>query len=235
MLPAMNIRGLESGQVEERATNAIPTAAKASVDFRLFPNQTPQRVKELVERCLLKQGFHIEQVGKYMVRPLLSLERLSFSEKEGKVYYRYGEEAEAVERMDYLEFIARVTSHIPDKGQLTIRYFGLYANAHRGKRRKKGQEGPKLLIVEEACPRIPRSCWAETIRKVYEVDPLRCPKCQGQMPIIAFLTDYAAMDRIINHLKLTFVADKPSPPHILSQELLMVAEMSAEYHLWSFV
>jgi hypothetical protein len=52
------------------------------------------------------------------------------------VCYRYGEGAEEVERMDYLELIARVTSHIPDKGQVTIRYFGLYANAHRGKVRK---------------------------------------------------------------------------------------------------
>jgi ribosomal protein S27E len=32
-----------------------------------------------------------------------------------------------LERMDYLEFIARVTSHIPDKGQVMIRYYGLYA------------------------------------------------------------------------------------------------------------
>ena len=31
--------------------------------------------------------------------------------------------------MDYLEFIARVTAHIPDKGQATMRYHGLYANA----------------------------------------------------------------------------------------------------------
>jgi len=52
------------------------------------------------------------------------------------VCYRYGEGAEEVERMDYLELIARVTSHIPDKGQVTMRYFGLYANAHRGKVRK---------------------------------------------------------------------------------------------------
>jgi hypothetical protein len=28
--------------------------------------------------------------------------------------------------------IARVTSHIPDKGQVMIRYYGLYSNAHRG-------------------------------------------------------------------------------------------------------
>ena len=31
--------------------------------------------------------------------------------------------------MDYLEFTARVTSHIPDKGQVMVRYYGLYANA----------------------------------------------------------------------------------------------------------
>jgi len=30
--------------------------------------------------------------------------------------------------MDCLEFIARVTSHIPDKGQVMVRYYGLYAN-----------------------------------------------------------------------------------------------------------
>jgi hypothetical protein len=52
-----------------------------------------------------------------MIRPLLSPERLSLDEREGKVCYRYGKEAREMERMDYLEFIARVTSHIPDKGQ----------------------------------------------------------------------------------------------------------------------
>jgi len=39
-----------------------------------------------------------------MIRPLFSLERLSFSEKEGKVGYWYGKEAKEMERMDYLEF-----------------------------------------------------------------------------------------------------------------------------------
>lgn len=31
-----------------------------------------------------------EQVGKYMIRPLLALERLSFEEKDGKASYQYG-------------------------------------------------------------------------------------------------------------------------------------------------
>lgn len=43
--------------------------------------------------------------------------------------------------------------------------------------------------------------------------PLICPKCQGQMGVIAFLTDYAVVDRIIDHLKLTFDADILPPPH----------------------
>ena len=29
-----------------------------------------------------------------------------------------------------------MTSHIPDKGQVMVRYYGLYANAHRGKAKK---------------------------------------------------------------------------------------------------
>jgi len=158
----------------------------------------------------------------------MSLERLSFSEKKGQVGYRYGQEAKDLERIDYPEFIARVTSHIPDKGQVTVRYYGLYANAHRGKIKASHEAFPLRMAEEELRP-VPSKGWAEMIRKVYEVDPMVCPQCGGQMKVIAFLTDYAVVDRIINHLKLTFVADRPPPPRIAYQELLMAAEASAEY------
>ena len=67
------------------------------------------------------------------------------------------------------------------------------------------------------------------IRKVYKVDPLACPGCGGRMKIIAFLTDFSVVERIIHHLKLTFVENKPPPPRIAFQEVLMAAEASAEY------
>ena len=35
--------------------------------------------------------------------------------------------------------------------------------------------------------------------------------------------------KIIDHLKLTFVADKPPPAHLAYQEVLMAAETSGEY------
>jgi hypothetical protein len=51
--------------------------------------------------------------GPLMTMTVLSekVEILPFEDlKEGKVCYQYGEGQEEVERMDYLEFIARVTS-----------------------------------------------------------------------------------------------------------------------------
>ncbi len=59
LLPAMNIRGLLAGHVGAQAANAIPTEARASIDFRLVPNQTPEAVKTVVERHLKAQGYHL--------------------------------------------------------------------------------------------------------------------------------------------------------------------------------
>ncbi|HET9839577.1 MAG TPA: M20/M25/M40 family metallo-hydrolase [Candidatus Angelobacter sp.] len=57
--PSLNIRGIEAGHVESKAQNAISPVAKASIDFRLVPNQTPEHVHELVEKFIVQQGFYI--------------------------------------------------------------------------------------------------------------------------------------------------------------------------------
>jgi len=56
-----------------------------------------------------------------------------------------------------------------------------------------------------------------------------CPKYGGTMKVVAFITEYAVVDRIIDHLKLTFVADKPPPSHVIEQVALTAAEESGEY------
>jgi hypothetical protein len=76
---------------------------------------------------------------------------------------------------------------------------------------------------------VPSKGWAEIIKKVYEVDPLICPSCGGQMKIIAFIEDHKVIDRIIRHLKLIFVAERPPPPQVAQHELLMAAEDRGEY------
>jgi acetylornithine deacetylase/succinyl-diaminopimelate desuccinylase-like protein len=57
--PALNVRGLSSGQVGSKASNSIPTGATASIDFRLVPDQTPDRVRARVEAHLAAQGWHV--------------------------------------------------------------------------------------------------------------------------------------------------------------------------------
>jgi acetylornithine deacetylase/succinyl-diaminopimelate desuccinylase-like protein len=59
MLPALNLRGIKVGGVQELGSNTISTEAHASFDFRLVPNQLPQRVRELVEKHITVQGWHI--------------------------------------------------------------------------------------------------------------------------------------------------------------------------------
>ena len=39
-----------------------------------------------------------------------------------------------------------------------------------------------------------RRRWAELLRRIFEVDPLRCPRCGGARRIITFLTEPAAGD-----------------------------------------
>ena len=64
-----------------------------------------------------------------------------------------------------------------------IRYWGWYANAARGKRRKKTEEGeqaspePGREDAVDAFTRQARLTWAKLIRRVYEIDPLLCPFC----------------------------------------------------------
>ncbi len=71
--------------------------------------------------------------------------------------------------------------------------------------------------------------WAEMIKKIYEVDPLLCPRCGGQMSILTFIEEPKIIDKIIRHLNLTFFAERPPPPQIVQQELSMAAEEIGEY------
>ncbi|TLN21077.1 transposase [bacterium] len=102
-------------------------------------------------------------------------------------------------------------------------------NVHSRVRARTNLVPVALGLIEEELRPLPSKGWAEMIRKVDEVDPMLCPKCGGLMRVIAFLTDYAVVDRIIDHLNLTFVAERPPPAHSAYPEVLMVADTPAEY------
>jgi len=56
LAPSVNFTGIHSGVL---GTNAIPSTASASLDFRLVPNQTPERVRAVIEEHVRKRGFTI--------------------------------------------------------------------------------------------------------------------------------------------------------------------------------
>jgi acetylornithine deacetylase/succinyl-diaminopimelate desuccinylase-like protein len=57
--PALNVHGIQSGHVGAQAANVITTQAQASIDFRLVPNQIPEKVRARVEEYITRQGFFI--------------------------------------------------------------------------------------------------------------------------------------------------------------------------------
>ncbi|MFP3929213.1 MAG: hypothetical protein ACLFUP_09930 [Desulfobacteraceae bacterium] len=50
------------------------------------------------------------------------------------------------------------------------------------------------------------------IQKIYEVDPLSCPKCNGAMRILPFIEDQDVIRKILSHLGLWEKAPRPPPP-----------------------
>ncbi len=110
--------------------------------------------------------------------------------------------------MDVLEFLARVASHIPNKGQVLQRYYGRYSSRVRGMRRKAGYAEHQPVVPAEPVPvplREARRRWAELLRRIFEVDPLACPRCGQQMRIVAFITEPRVIDLILDHLCRTAV------------------------------
>jgi hypothetical protein len=50
--------------------------------------------------------------------------------------------------------------------------------------------------------RIPSKKWRELIKKVWEADPLRCPKCSREMRIVSLIDEEDVIERILRHLGL---------------------------------
>lgn len=59
MQPALNVRGIRAGGVGTSATNSIPTSATVSIDFRMVPDQRPERLQRVVNAHIEAQGYEI--------------------------------------------------------------------------------------------------------------------------------------------------------------------------------
>lgn len=197
-----------------------------------------------------------EKLAAYVLHAPISLDRMNYDEAQGTVNYKPkpptpdsppapagGPIADGGSaRFDPLDWLAAVTSHIPNKGQQLVRYSGWYSNKSRGCRKKAELEKAALAaaaldggtpgassppvelpggavaaaVNEGADDDTPfrKQClraWARLIQRVYEIDPLRCPKCKSPMRFVAFIEEDSVIRKILNHLGL-WDAQKRAPP-----------------------
>jgi Transposase zinc-binding domain len=95
---------------------------------------------------------------------------------------------------------------------------GFCPSCHAKRREEWGQWVREILLLDvphrQVVLTIPKTLWTV------------CPFWKGKA---VSATAHAVVDRIIRHLELTFVAEKPPPAYALEQVALMAAEESGEY------
>lgn len=188
----------------------------------------------------------VERLARYIVRAPISQERLKYipdkNSRNGiwKVIYE-GKTTKRVETFSALDLLARLVTHIPNKYEQTVRYYGYYSNKSRGVRAKAKANAideaasnsgnpatyapvavplqafefhrenlldattvpsaPNTVSVSLSRKRFKKN-WARLIQKIYNIDPLKCPKCNGKMRIVAFIEEEAVIKKILSHLNL---------------------------------
>lgn len=116
----------------------------------------------------------IENLAQYIIRASFSQERMTpypvrgrlYIPEESKVLYR-SKDGKKENMFDALEWLAAMCSHVPNKGEQMVRYYGYYSNVSRGKRKKQNQDEliPCILEPNESS-RESRKNWARLIRKI---------------------------------------------------------------------
>jgi hypothetical protein len=78
---------------------------------------------------------------------------------------------------------------------------------YRGEKEKKRSPKTKPRLARSVSKELKKR-WSYFIRKVYETDPLICPKCQGEMRIISFIDQPGVIKKILQHISLW---ESPTP------------------------
>jgi len=67
----------------------------------------------------------MENLVRYIIRASFSQKRMNYIVEESKVIYK-SKDGENTKEFDALDFIANLTSHIPNMGEQMVRYYGFY-------------------------------------------------------------------------------------------------------------
>ena len=170
----------------------------------------------------------MENLARYIIRASFSQERMTYVRDESKVIYR-AKDGKEEKMFEALEWIAAMCSHVPNKGEQMVKYYGYYSNVSRGKRKMQDKDDaiPSILDTDGSSKEY-RKNWAHLIQKIYEVDPLTCPKCSGAMKVISVIEDEDVIKKILKHLGL-WEKEARSPP--MKEKTPGIIETTMDYSL----
>jgi len=153
----------------------------------------------------------MENLARHIIRASFSQERMTNIPAESRVIYR-SKDGKEEKVFDALEWFAAMCSHVTNKGEQMVRYYGYYSNVSRGKRKKEDHDELIASILEpNGSSEEYRRNWARLIQKIYEVGPLTCPKCYGKMKVISVIEDEEVISKSLKHLGLWEIKERPPP------------------------
>jgi hypothetical protein len=160
---------------------------------------------------------NIEKLSQYIIHAPISQERMFYipSDKSNnntnKIIYK-GKNNGTIQTFNALDWLAQLVTHLPNKGEQSVRYYGHYSNKCRGQRKKANIDNKIPTILNNDVSKIAfRKSWARLIQKVYNVDPLKCTYCNGKMRVISIIEDEENIKKILQHLNLWEIQNHDPP------------------------
>lgn len=173
----------------------------------------------------------LERLLYYCARPALSLKRLGYKPEENLVTYRTGLAGDGKPRtlrFEPVEFLRRFVLLAPPPKKNVIRYYGVLGPHSKIRplvveeaRKLSGSSNRACLIpalkaakglgrIKEALKKS-ASSWAACLSRVFEVDPLVCLNCGGELAPVAAITNDVELSRLLAHLSLPVEFPKTAP------------------------
>jgi hypothetical protein len=172
----------------------------------------------------------LERICRYIARPAVSEERLSFNDS-GDVIYKFKkpwDDGTTAIKMTPMEMMEKLVALVPLPRVHLTRFHGVLGPHYKYRKQivPKRTSSPALTTAEavdsaantdKPTSRTQRISWARLLKRVFGIDVLACSKCQGNIKIIAAIEDPNVIKKILTHMGLPSTAPRlhpaRGPPH----------------------
>ena len=165
--------------------------------------------------CRARDRDSLERLCRYIARPAVSNERLSFNDR-GQVVYRlkhpFGDGTTHV-MLDPIDFIARLAALVPRPHAHLTRYHGVFAPNFKHRHRIIPNPVHQSAREPHASRPAPMS-WMQRLKRVFHIDIEHCGVCGGTLRVIACIETPELIEKILTHLaaRNTDCIDRPRAP-----------------------